>query len=62
MALKGKRFDDIETIQSNVTRELKAISKSAFKDCFKLWKHRWERVVQSNRDYFEGCHGSDDEE
>ena len=65
MALKGKRFDDIETIQSNVTRELKAIAKSAFEDCFKMWKHRWdcwERVVQSNGDYFEGCHGSHDEE
>ena len=48
MALKGKRFDDIETIQSNATRELKAIPKSAFEDCFKMWKHRWERVVQSN--------------
>ena len=36
MALKGKRFDDIETIQSNATRELKAISKSAFEDCFKV--------------------------
>ena len=56
MALKGKRFDDIETIQSNATRELKAIPKSAFKDCFRIWKHRWERVVQSNGDYFEGCH------
>ena len=39
MALKGKRFDDIETIQSNATRELKAIPKSAFEDCFKMWKH-----------------------
>ena len=36
MALKGKRFDDIETIQSNGTRELKAIPKSAFEDCFKM--------------------------
>ena len=62
MALKGKRFDDIETIQSNATRELKAIPKSTFEDCFKMWKHRWEHVVQSNRDYFEGCHGPDDEE
>ena len=43
MALKGKRFDDIETIQSNATRELKAIAKSAFEDCFKMWKHRSER-------------------
>ena len=57
MALKGKRFDDIETIQSNATRELKAIPKSAFEDCFKIWKHRWEHVVQSNGDYFEGCYG-----
>ena len=61
MAFKGKRFDDIETIQSNATRELKAIPKSAFEDGFKMWKHRWERVVQSNGDYFEGRHGPDDE-
>ena len=58
MALKRKRFNDIETIQSNATRELKAIPKSAFENCFKMWK----RVVQSNRVYFEGCHGPDDEE
>ena len=62
MALKGKRFDDIETIQSNATRELKAIPKSAFENCFKMRKHCWERVVQSNGDYFEECHGPDDEE
>ena len=62
MAVKGKRFDDIETIQSNARHELKAIPKSAFKDCFKMWKYRWERVVQSNEDYFEGCHGLDNEE
>ena len=62
MALKGKRFDDIETIQSNATRELKAIQKSAFEDYFKIWKHRWERMAQSNEDYFEGCHSPDDEE
>ena len=62
MALIGKRFDEIETIQSNATRELKAIPKSAFEDCFKMWKHRWERVVQSNGDYFERCHSPDDEE
>ena len=35
MTLKGKRFDDIDTIQSNATRELKAIPKSAFEDCLK---------------------------
>ena len=62
MAVKGKRFNDIKTIQSNATRELKAIPKSAFEDCFKMWKHHWERVLQSNGDYLEGCHGPDDEE
>ena len=40
MALEGKRFDDIETIESNPTRELNAITKSAFEDCFNMWKHR----------------------
>ena len=44
MALKGKRFDDIETIQSNATRELKAISKSAFEDCFKVVCLRWSQA------------------
>ena len=62
MALKGKRFDDIETIHSNATRELKVIPKSAFEDCFKMSKHRWDPVVQWNGDYFEGRHGPDDEE
>ena len=62
MALKGNRFDDIETIQSNATRELKAIPKSAFGDCFKVRKHRWERVVQSNGDNFKGCLSPDNEE
>ena len=62
MALKGKRFDDIETIQSNAMRELKANPKSTFEDCFKMWVHHWDHVIQSNRDYFEGFHGLDDEE
>ena len=53
IVLKGK---------SNATRELKSIPKSAFEDCFEMWKHRWERVVQSNGDYVKGCHGPDDEE
>ena len=62
MALKGKRFDDIETIQSNATRELKAIPKRESQDCFEKWKHLWNRVIQSSGDYFEGCHPPDDEE
>ena len=62
MVLKGKRFNNIETIQSNATRELKAIPKNEFQDCFEKWKHRWNRVIQSSGDYFKGCHPPDDEE
>ena len=50
IALEGKRFNNIETIQSNATRELKAILKSAFGDCYNISKHRSEDVVQSNGD------------
>ena len=32
MALKGKRLNDIKTIQTNATHELTAIPKSAFED------------------------------
>lgn len=38
------------------------LQKLAFEDYFKVLKQRWERVVQSNEDYFEGCHVPDDEE
>ena len=45
-----------------VLKKKKAIPKSAFEDCFKMWKHRWERVVQSNGDYFKECLSPDGEE
>ena len=61
MALKGKRFDDIETILSNATRELKVIPKSEFQDCFEKWKDSWNRIIQSSGDYFEGYHPPEDE-
>lgn len=62
MPLKGHRFDDKETVEANATNALKAIPKADFEECFKKWKHRYERVIQSNGDYFEGCHPPDDEE
>ncbi|KYM86181.1 hypothetical protein ALC53_04148, partial [Atta colombica] len=32
--LKGKRFVDVEEIKRNATRELLAITKNDFQDCF----------------------------
>ena len=57
--LKGQRFDYKTTVENNVTRELKAIPNSEFPDCFENWKHRCNRVIQSSRDYFEGCQSGD---
>ena len=60
--LKGQRFDDKTTVENNATSVFKAIPKSEFQDCFEKWKHRWNRVIQLNGDYFEGCHPPDNEE
>ncbi|EZA62210.1 hypothetical protein X777_05149 [Ooceraea biroi] len=38
--LKGKRFDNVEEIKRNVTRELLAITKKDFQDSFRKWVHR----------------------
>ncbi|GFT43122.1 histone-lysine n-methyltransferase setmar-like protein [Trichonephila clavipes] len=62
MPLKGHRFDNKQTVETNATNALKAISKTDFQECFNKWKHRYEQLVQSNGDYFEGCHPPDDEE
>lgn len=62
MPLIGHRFDDKETVGTNTTNALKAISKNEFQDCFQKWKGRWERILQSSGDYFEGCHQPDDAE
>jgi transposase len=52
--LKGRRFQTIEEIQENVTREMRAITESAFQEAFQQWKKRWERCITSRGDYFEG--------
>nr|APL98296.1 truncated putative DD34D transposase [Bactrocera tryoni] len=52
--LRGTRFDSIEDIKTNSTRELKAIPESAYKKCFDDWKKRWHMCIASNGCYFEG--------
>jgi len=38
--LKGRRFQIIQVIQENATRELRAITESAFQEAFQQWKKR----------------------
>jgi len=52
--LKGRRFQTTEEIQENATRELCAITESAFQEAFQKWKKRWEQCIASRGNYFEG--------
>jgi hypothetical protein len=50
----GRRFQTLEEIQENATRELRAITESAFQEAFQKWKKSLERCIASRGDYFEG--------
>jgi hypothetical protein len=51
--LKGKRFEDTEAIQKNVTSTLHTIPKESFKKCFLQWQDCWKQCVSSEGEYFE---------
>jgi hypothetical protein len=51
--LKGKRFEDIDTIQKNAICTLHTIPKDSFKKCFLQWQDRWKQFVTSQGEYFE---------
>jgi len=52
--LKERRFQNMEEIQENTTRELRAIRGNAFQEEFQQWKKSWEWFIASRRNYFEG--------
>jgi len=56
--LKGRHFDDIDDIRSNAMAAVKAIQQNRFQNCFEGWTRRWHQCVVSQREYFEGDHGS----
>ena len=52
--LKGRRFESIEAIKTNSLAHLRNIPKTAFQECFRTLKKRWQRCIQSKGEYFEG--------
>jgi hypothetical protein len=54
MKLKGRRFDDVDTIKMNTTRELNMLSREDFQRYFQKWQGRWDKCILSAGDYFEG--------
>lgn len=52
--LKRKRFEDVEKIKQNITRQLQTIPKAKFQNCFRKLEQRWKKVVAFKEEYFEG--------
>jgi hypothetical protein len=54
-ALKGKRFEDADTIKENTTKRLSRIPKDSLKKMFpQQWQNRWHKCVATEGGYFEG--------
>ena len=53
IALKGEFFEDISTIQQNVTRELKAVPETMFQQAFQRLYERSKICVERGGDYVE---------
>lgn len=51
--LKGTRFGTLENVQRATTRALDSIEVADFQGAFGDWKIRYQRVIDSNGDYFE---------
>jgi len=45
--LKGRHFDDMDDIKSNITAALKAIPQNQLQNCFEGWARRWRRCIAS---------------
>ena len=52
--MKGRRFDYVEDIQANATRQLRTITKSDYQRCFRQWQKHWNKCIQAQGHYFEG--------
>ena len=52
--LKGRRFESIEAIKTNSLAHLHSSPKTAFQECFRTLKKRWQQCIQSRGEYFEG--------
>jgi len=53
-SLKGRRFQTVDEIKEKTTELLNTFTKEEFPGAFDQWKHRWEKCVASQGDYFEG--------
>jgi hypothetical protein len=51
--VKGRRFEDMEDIKRNLTKELLALHADEFKKSFQQFHERAQNCMTSQGDYFE---------
>jgi len=54
--MKGHRYEDLEEVKMQTRKELAAISKKEYEECFKQWEHRMDKCIALNGEYTEGVH------
>jgi hypothetical protein len=54
--LKGRHFNDVDDIRSNMMAALKAIPQNQSQNCFEGRTRLWHRCIASKGEYFEGDH------
>jgi hypothetical protein len=52
-SLKGKRFEDVKTIEHDVMKQLLAVPKIAFEMCFQHLQEHWNKCIHAEGTYFE---------
>ncbi len=53
--LKGRRFPDLDSLETAVDEQIAAIPSFEYRDCFThKWPMRWARCMYRNGNYFEG--------
>ena len=52
--MKGRRFDDVEEIQANVTRQMRVFTNSDYQRYFRQWQECCNKCIQAQGHYFEG--------
>jgi hypothetical protein len=51
--LKGRRFQTVGDIITDVNNDFKVIPQTSFQQKFQKWKRQWERHIAAQGDYFE---------
>jgi hypothetical protein len=57
LRLKGRRFDTIEEIQTELPRVLDTLIENDFQEAFQKWRRRYDRCLRAGGNYFKGDGG-----